>query len=38
MPHKFGSGPSGGLDVKLIEQAWNIINRNYVEPAKIEPD
>ena len=31
-----GPAPSGGLDVKLIEQAWNIINRNYVEPAKID--
>ena len=31
-----GPAPSGGLDVNLIEQAWNIINRNYVEPAKID--
>jgi carboxyl-terminal processing protease len=32
-----GPAPSGGPDVNLIGQAWNIISRNYVEPAKIEP-
>ena len=31
-----GPAPSGGLDVNLIEQGWNIINRNYVEPAQID--
>jgi carboxyl-terminal processing protease len=31
-------GPgSQGPDISLINEAWNIITRNYVEPAKINP-
>jgi carboxyl-terminal processing protease len=30
------SNPSNGVNVSLISQAWNIVSRNYVEPAKVD--